>query len=468
MKGGLFRKLVLLYLLLISVLFFIVNTLGPDYMKKQLIDEKEQELYHETGFIAQRYVEPYYDNRMTVDLLMESLKPVAKHREIRILIVSAWGRVVGDTASASQNEVTINGDFFSETFHREVLLPELSSQKQLVVVVPINYNYSTRGYLCTMYGMDGIMKEVDRRVNELNFYYLIVLALLTIGFCAVYILFVYPAKKLIKVAKAYSEGDFNTKINIRSNDEYQLLFERIGYMGDAMSRFDEYQRKIISNISHDFRSPLTSIKGYTEAIKDGTIPPEQQDKYLDTVLFEVERLTKLTTNLLTLNTFDQKGMILQKTKFDINMVIKNVARSFEGTCKKKQILIQLIFAESEIEVYADRGKIEQVIYNLVDNAIKFSHAEGEIRIFSESKGHKAIVSIQDEGIGIDKRDLAKIWDRFYKTDTSRGKDKKGTGLGLSIVKEIMVAHGENINVISTTGVGTEFILTLPQVEPKNV
>ena len=319
-----------------------------------------------------------------------------------------------------------------------------------------------------MYGMDGIMKEVDRRVNELNFYYLIVLALLTIGFCAVYILFVYPAKKLIKVAKAYSEGDFNTKINIRSNDEYQLLFERIGYMGDAMSRFDEYQRKIISNISHDFRSPLTSIKGYTEAIKDGTIPPEQQDKYLDTVLFEVERLTKLTTNLLTLNTFDQKGMILQKTKFDINMVIKNVARSFEGTCKKKQILIQLIFAESEIEVYADRGKIEQVIYNLVDNAIKFSHAEGEIRIFSESKGHKAIVSIQDEGIGIDKRDLAKIWDRFYKTDTSRGKDKKGTGLGLSIVKEIMVAHGENINVISTTGVGTEFILTLPQVEPKNV
>lgn len=467
MKGGLFRKLSLLYLFLISVLFFLVNALGPWYIRKRIVEEKEQELYRETGIMAQKYVEPYYNNQVTVSRLLNNLQPVAELKEFRILIVSAWGRVVGDTAPVTGNEINIDVDFFKETFHQNVMISGLSSKPQLMVVIPINHNYSVRGYLCTLMGMDLIEQEVDSAVNELNLCYLFVIAATLICFVAVYFFFVIPTKKIIRVAKEYSEGNFESKITIRSNDEYKILFDRIGYMGETMSRFDEYQRKIISNISHDFRSPLTSIKGYTEAIKDGTIPQDQQEKYLDTVLFEVERLTKLTTNLLTLNTFDQKGMILQKTKFDINAVVKNVARSFEGTCKKKHVVIQLIFAEPEINVFADRGKIEQVIYNLVDNAIKFSHAEGEIRIFTEEKGRKSFISIQDEGIGIDKRDLTKIWDRFYKTDTSRGKDKKGTGLGLSIVKEIMIAHGENINVISTTGVGTEFILTLPLVEPKS-
>lgn len=467
MKGGLFRKLSLLYLFLISVLFFLVNALGPRYIRNRLISEKEQELYRETGVMSQQYVEPYYNNQVTISTLLHSLKPVADVEELRILIVSAWGRVVGDTAPYGGAEVNMDIEFLSETFHHDVMVAGLSPQPQLMVVLPIKYNYSTRGYLVSTIGMEVIDTEVDREVNELNLYYLFVIAVALICFIAIYIFFVVPTNRIIRMAKEYSEGDFDSKINIRSNDEYKILFDRIVYMGETMSRFDEYQRKIISNISHDFRSPLTSIKGYTEAIKDGTIPQDQQEKYLDTVLFEVERLTKLTTNLLTLNTFDQKGMILQKSKFDINTVVKNVARSFEGTCKKKHVAIQLIFADQEIEVFADSGKIEQVIYNLVDNAIKFSHAEGEIRIFTEIKGRKSIVSIQDEGIGIDKRDLAKIWDRFYKTDSSRGKDKKGTGLGLSIVKEIMIAHGENINVISTTGVGTEFILTLPLAEPKN-
>ena len=174
-----------------------------------------------------------------------------------------------------------------------------------------------------------------------------------------------------------------------------------------------------------------------------------------------KRLTKLTENLLELNRFESKGMRLEITTFDINSVIKSTAASFEGTCTKKRLTLNLEFAEKELFVEADMGKIQQVLYNLLDNAIKFSHNDSSIRISTEEKGTKVFVGVKDYGIGIPKDSLNKIWERFYKTDASRGKDKRGVGLGLSITKEIIQAHNENINVVSTEGVGTEFIFTLP-------
>ena len=157
-------------------------------------------------------------------------------------------------------------------------------------------------------------------------------------------------------------------------------------------------------------------------------------------------------------------MLLDKTSFDINRIIRNVAASFEGTCRRKTIAIELILTGDELLVIADIGKIQQVLYNLLDNAIKFSHQDSVIKIETTEKHNKIFVSVKDSGIGIPKDDLKLIWDRFYKSDLSRGKDKKGTGLGLSITREIIHAHGEHINVISTEGVGTEFIFSLPVTE----
>ena len=199
-----------------------------------------------------------------------------------------------------------------------------------------------------------------------------------------------------------------------------------------------------------------------EAMLDGTIPPEMHEKYITIVLNETERLTKLTNSLLTLNNLNTKGMLLDKTDFDINQVIRNTASTFEGTCHNKSIAIEMILTGNEMYVHADMGKIQQVLYNLMDNAIKFSHHDSVIHIETSEKKNKLFVSVKDTGIGIPKEDLKLIWDRFYKSDLSRGKDKKGTGLGLSIVKEIINAHNEHINVISTPGVGSEFIFSLPK------
>lgn len=154
-------------------------------------------------------------------------------------------------------------------------------------------------------------------------------------------------------------------------------------------------------------------------------------------------------------------MLLDRTDFNINPVIRATAASFEGTCLKKNIAIELILTGDEMFVHADVEKIQQVLYNLIDNAIKFSHHDSVIKVETSLKKNKLFISVKDTGIGIPKEDLKQIWDRFYKSDLSRGRDKKGTGLGLSIVKEIINCHGEHINVISTEGVGSEFIFSMP-------
>lgn len=241
----------------------------------------------------------------------------------------------------------------------------------------------------------------------------------------------------------------------------------VSFMASEMAKNEDNQKRLVANISHDFRSPLTSMRGYLEAMLDGTIPPELHEKYIHIVLNETNRLTKLTNSLLTLNNLNTNGMILERTDFDINQVIKNTAAAFEGICREKLITIELILTGEEMFVNADMVKIQQVLYNLVDNAIKFSHKNSSIKIETIEKSNKLLVSVKDNGIGIPKDSLRLVWNRFYKTDLSRGKDKKGTGLGLSITKEIIHSHKENINVVSTEGVGTEFIFTLEKSNEKN-
>lgn len=294
--------------------------------------------------------------------------------------------------------------------------------------------------------------------------YIVILIIYVLSFIillGVHFLIYRPLVKITNAAKQYASGNLDVVIPVNTQDEIGYLSASLNYMSSQLKDMEYYQKKFVANVSHDFRSPLTSIKGYVEAMADGTIPPEMQGKYLNIILFETERLTDLTRDLLTLNEFDTKDLLLDKTDFDIHEVIRNTAASFESTCTAKKISIELLLATRTLYVHADRHKIQQVLYNLLDNAIKFSNPESTITIETTPRGDKVYTSVKDYGIGIPKSSINKIWERFYKSDLSRGKDKKGTGLGLSIVKEIIQAHNENINVISTEGVGTEFIFSLP-------
>lgn len=269
-----------------------------------------------------------------------------------------------------------------------------------------------------------------------------------------------PMRKLVAAAEKYASGEFDTVFPENSNDEIGFIGNTMNYMAMELASLEEDQSKFISNVSHDFRSPLTSIKGYAQAMADGTIPPKLQEKYLNIIIYETERLDHLTQSILELNKYRANGIFLDISTFDIQGLIREILPAFEVQLQQRNLTFELNLLPGTLTVKADRPRISQVLHNLLDNAIKFSTPDSSIRISTSLRHGKVFVSVKDHGIGIPKESIGKIWDRFYKTDLSRGKDKKGSGLGLSIVKEIIHAHHENINVISTEGVGTEFIFTL--------
>lgn len=466
MKRTLYPKLLAGYLMY-GVIGFLIITTFTYHITFDFIEKKEaSSLYRESALISSSYAENYFSKSMTLEEIQTQLTALSTYLSGEIWITDHRGNVILNTAKPElpKEGESIPGfdvtDFGNKYYQVGTFYNHFSAET-LSVFSPITVNYRVRGYVI-------IHKSTSTLVNYANGLIMIsyeTLALLFIAAFIVLVLFTYvvyiPIRKIAKAADAYAEGDFETEIDIHSNDEIGYLAASLNYMANVLNTLEDDQKKFVSNVSHDFRSPLTSIKGYVEAMLDGTIPVEMQDKYLNIILFETERLNKLTKSLLELNKFGSHGTMLDITDFDINYTIRMTAQTFEGTCKEKHIGFNLILTGEKLYVSADMSKIQQVLYNLIDNALKFSHTDSFITVETTEKNDKIFVSVKDTGIGIPKESLNKIWDRFYKTDLSRGKDKKGTGLGLSIVKEIIQAHDENINCISTEGVGTEFIFTLP-------
>ncbi|WP_313130425.1 HAMP domain-containing sensor histidine kinase [Anaerocolumna sp.] len=469
MKRKLWFNLVICYILSAVFMFTMLNTYGISRIEKKMIREKKDILYNEATSISSEYMSSFYKKQMALGYLTTQITVIGNILDARIWIVNRSGLVISDTRPEESkvkeiNVLNIDPDFLSETFSDYTVMPGVLREPMLSVVLPVSYNYQVQGYIVIHSSLNQISKNAVYFVDGINLIFLAFLAFLCIIFIVIYFFTITPLSKLNKAAKEYTSGNYIYPLKINRTDEYGDLANSLSYMAGEMNKLDEYQKKFVANISHDFRSPLTSIKGYAEALLDGTIPFEMKDKYLGIILFETERLNKLTSSLLTLNRFENRGTFLEIASFDINHIIKQTAESFEGTCTKKKITLNLVFSAKEIYVDADMGKIQQVLYNLLDNAIKFSPQNSSIKVSTTEKGDKAFVSVKDYGIGIPKENLKKVWERFYKTDASRGKDKKGTGLGLSITKEIITAHDENINVISTKGVGTEFIFSLPRTE----
>lgn len=464
MKHSLYYKFILGYLVFGFLGFVAIATISAQMMHSHLVEERAEAMYDEANLIASAYSSVYQGKRQDLNSAYPQLQAVAEFVKAEIWVVNRQGTVVVDSDRSARTGTVIEEFDPTATGNKSYCIGDYYGQfpyDVLSVSAPITGNYNTYGYVLVHLPMSQIGEESN---SSLNVVYIsaAVIFVLSLVILLVFTKTVYvPLKKITEGANEYAEGNLEYHIDVTTRDEMGYLAATLNYMSDELNKMEEYQRTFIANVSHDFRSPLTSIKGYLEAIIDGTIPPEMYEKYLKRVITETERLTKLTQGMLTLNSLDSKGY-LSRSNFDINRVIKDTAASFEGTCDAKNITFDLTFSDSIQMVYADLGKIQQVLYNLIDNAIKFSHNDSTIFIQTYIRNEKIFVSVKDTGIGIPKESVKKIWERFYKSDLSRGKDKKGTGLGLSIVKEIVQAHGENIDVVSTEGVGTEFIFSLPR------
>lgn len=465
MKRTLYLKFVLAYLIFAFFGFIVVATFTSSMTLEQMKRERADALYREALLISDSYATDLYNSEVTLESVWRQIEAIGTFVDASIWIVNPSGLIVLNSSAPLDIENPVTIPNFSPTitgssFYTVGNFFGMFDENTISAFAPITSQFKVKGYVIVHASMEKLQQSCNSLLN-ISYLTLVILFLLSLIILLFFTEMVYvPLRKITHATEQYAIGNFRYEFQVDSEDEIGYLAASLAYMASEVAKSGDNQKRLVANISHDFRSPLTSMRGYLEAMLDGTIPPELHEKYLGVVLNETDRLTKLTNSLLTLNNLNTNGMILERSDFDINQVIKNTAASFEGTCREKMISIELVLTGETMPVNADMVKIQQVLYNLVDNAIKFSHKNSSIKIETVEKSNKLMVSVKDNGIGIPKDSLRLIWDRFYKTDISRGKDKRGTGLGLSITKEIINSHNENINVISTEGVGTEFIFTL--------
>ena len=461
-------KFIASYILIGICGLFLISLGGSYYVESYLERDLSDALYREAHRIASYDIVKNNLSEENLEKLKEPLSSLSVFQDTVIWIINCKGEVLLSTRREINpaSPIPVEGFDLSQwgpNYYQIGRFYGYFPNDQVSVIAPVTAEMTTKGYVAIHYQASALYRTRSAIMQIMILLFFLVYALTYL------LIFVYkwqiyqPLQSIIKGASEYANGNLTYKISVKSDDELGYLANTLNYMSDELNVTGEYQRKFVSNVSHDFRSPLTSIKGYVEAILDGTIPPDFQEKYLRIISAETDRLEKLTRSLLTLNELDIKQRMMDFRTFDINETIKRTAAFFEGICTSRKIRLELILSGKELLVKADQEKIRQVLYNLLDNAIKFSPDNSVIIMETTEKNGKVFVSVKDHGEGIPKESISKIWERFYKTDASRGRDRKGTGLGLSIVKEIINAHQQHIDVVSTPGVGTEFIFTLERV-----
>ena len=270
-----------------------------------------------------------------------------------------------------------------------------------------------------------------------------------------------PLRELNDAAGSFVKGDFSCRLSEENAGELTPLIRTFNQMAEKSEENEKIRQTFVSNVSHDLRTPLTTIGGFVQGMRDGAIPVEKQGRYFGIILEEIARLSRLVNTLLETSRMTAGERKYKKESMDLCELSRTTLLSFESRIEQKNLEVEAEFEKDHIYVSADRDAISQVIYNLTDNAIKFINEKGTLRMAVAIQGQKAIFSIRNSGDGIPEEELYHLFDRFYKSDRSRGLDKKGMGLGLFIAKSVIDAHGEEIWVKSAEGRYTEFFFSLP-------
>ena len=268
-----------------------------------------------------------------------------------------------------------------------------------------------------------------------------------------------PLSEINNAAKKLAKGEVEKRVYIESYDEIGELADSFNMMAESLEKVDLARREFISNVSHELRSPITSIKGFITGIIDGVIPKDRENYYLNIVNDEVSRLSRLVADLLDISSMESGKFKMNIDKIDINEIITLCILNLQGKIEEKKMNVEVIFADNHQYCFADRDRIIQVIINLIENAIKYGNEGGKIQIETYAKGDKVFTSIFNTGENISKEDINKIWERFYKVDKSRT-NKISTGLGLSIVRLILTQHKQDIWINNIPDKGVKFTFTL--------
>ena len=277
-----------------------------------------------------------------------------------------------------------------------------------------------------------------------------------------------PLKDMGRAAKSFASGKFDVRVPVTGHDEISELAIAFNNMAGSLADLENMRSTFLSNVSHDLRTPMTTISGFIDGLLDGTIPKEKHEYYLRMIGDEVRRLSRLVAALLDVSRIQAGDRKFTMIAFDICEMARVILLSFEQKIDKKQLDVAFEMDKENMYVWADHDAIYQILYNICDNGVKFSRDGGKYRIRIIERDKKVFVSVYNDGEGIKPEDLPHVFERFYKGDKSRGLDKTGTGLGLYIAKSIIDAHNEEIWVKSKYGEYCEFIFTLKKASDSQV
>jgi len=463
-----FGKQLLLHLSILAISFAFLGIVLTRAMADYMTAQREAALQDSANRVARSvesfFLTVYFYGDVNFDPLAAQIENVSDLLDARVTIVNSYLDVIysglphGATIATSYFEDVFMGD--SVTFSTSTVYG--SADELLFAAHPFRLGSRVIGAVLVSVSL----QELEATISGMH--RITLLSLLGAAILSAILVYISSRamtrrlRQMNDAAGIISGGVFENRIPVKSHDEVGQLAIQFNTMAESLHNQELIRRAFISNLSHDLRSPLTSIAGFMKAIKDGTAPPESHGYYQDIVLSETERLIKLSNDILDIHRIQDAKLELDLSVFDINKLIRDTIMGLEQRANEQQITITSHFAHATDMVHADKDKIQRCLYNLLDNAIKFTPQGDEIIVETTIKGKKVAVSVKDNGPGMTPDEQRHIFDRFFKGDPSRN-ELQGSGLGLSIAKEFILAHGEQIAVLSAPGKGSRFTFYLLSV-----
>lgn len=470
MKHSFFTKNFISSLVLILVAFGLAAGTFLYQIDRYAQNEKEYQLSATAESIAELtgYAVQTGDT-INVAVLDASLKNTARQDQMSIILADPSGTVLmrvdpenGSYASQGQIPASIVHKMTRDGVYAESgTLGTLLSGKHYVVGAMCE---DEKGNALAMVFVAASNERAIGMFQEVTQIFLVII-LISLGAALVVSYFLSsrmtrPLKTMANAAREFAAGDFSVRVPEDNRcDEIDELAISFNNMARDLEQLEELTQGFIGNVSHEFKTPMTTISGFVDGMLDGTIPQDQQKKYLRIISEEVKRLSRMTMSMLAAAKIQSGELIISPVPFDFSEMTSQILLSFEQKITAKNIEVEADFAD-RLMVMGDRDHVFRAVYNLVDNAVKFIDDGGRLRVTAYPAGAFCEFSICNTGGGIPADDIPHIFDRFYKTDRSRSRDRSGAGLGLYIVKNIINLHGGDISVRSDGG-ETEFSFTLP-------
>ncbi|MBR5134365.1 MAG: HAMP domain-containing histidine kinase [Clostridia bacterium] len=323
------------------------------------------------------------------------------------------------------------------------------------------------GYVIVASPADSLFTYLSETFRVYLMSALVVLLVVTVIIYITTYRMVKPLREMAIATRQFAQGDFSYRIHVKGRDEIAELAAALNSMAVSLSATENMSRSFVANVSHELKTPMTTIGGFVDGILDGTIPPDKQEHYLRIVSDETKRLSRLVKSMLELSRIDNGTVALKPVSFDLTETVYSALLSFEQRIEDKQIQIEGLADCQRTLVVADYDLVGQVVYNLLDNAVKFVDQNGTITVGVKKEDGRVYCSVRNSGAGLSAEEMPRVFERFYKTDHSRSLDKTGVGLGLYIVKTVVNLHKGEIYVRSMQGEYCEFVFWLPSPTEKS-